>query len=374
MNKSRNSHNLTSVLTVPIVRVLLYMGLLLFIVGSNLLPAGFILFIIIITESARIWSKYGLRKLHIKTGLFPSRVFPNEELTLTIEIFNNKLIPINIAWNQPLIPEIRVDSPDATEDEQEITGRRFFGWYDKQVIKYKLNSVERGYYKLPPLQIEAREGLGFYFQQEKIERGLIVIVYPQLIDLEDLELTPADLIGERKANRPLLPDPIRIAGIRDYTPDIPARFINWKASASKGKLLAKVLEPSADLRMCIAIDVESFSQPSPDPEAFEKALSVAASLAFWADNNKVPFGLLANGLQKELSSQVAIPVGSSPTQLVNALEALARLELRYEVTLSNLIKTVSSSFPWGTTLVIIGADLQEPADVPLRNVLYYNIK
>lgn len=135
---------------------------------------------------------------------------------------------------------------------------------------------------------------------------------------------------------------------------MPARFINWKASAGKNQLLAKVLEPSAELRICIAVDVCPFFYPEPKPEAFEQALSVAASLVVWAVNNRVQFGLLANGRQKGLSHPVIIPVGSAPNQAASALEALARVELEPFNTLAGLLGKGGLRLPPGTMLLVIG--------------------
>ena len=201
----------------------------------------------------------------------------------------------------------------------------------------------------------------------------LLIVYPRLRQIGELELTAADLIGDRKDTRPLLPDPIRIAGLRDYTPDMPARLIHWKASAHQDDLLAKVLEPSADIKICVAVDVETFAGPEPDPEAFEEALSVAASLVYWAEGARIPFGLLANGTLKELSCPGVIPIGSSTGHINLVLETLARLELIVAGALSDLIRAESSHLPWGTTLVIVRKGQAAGKPFAFRKTVYYSI-
>jgi uncharacterized protein (DUF58 family) len=365
------NHNRTSVFTMPLIRVIMLIMLVLFIINQNFLPAGLIIFVFFILALARLWSKFSLRDLEIKHSIFPIRLFPNEETTLKIEINNKKWLPVNIRWIQPVLPEI-LESFHNEEKQCDLSGHKLLGRNDKISGRYRLKAVKRGYYNLPPFVIQAQDGLGL-FENSTSQDNPAIIVYPRIRSIDDLELNPSDLIGDRKDKRPLLPDPIRIAGLRDYTPDMPARYINWKASAHKDELLAKLLEPSADLRICIAVDVESFSQPLPNEEAFEEALSVAASLAYWAENNKIPFALIIDGKQKGLDCPVVIPMSGASNHIGGAFEALARLELIVQGKLSDLIKMESTSFPWGTTLVVIANGLSLPVVSSLRNVVYYNI-
>ncbi|PKM89669.1 MAG: hypothetical protein CVU87_04685 [Firmicutes bacterium HGW-Firmicutes-12] len=371
MNTGEQSHNRTSLYTMPLIRYILLVILVLLIINMNFLPAGFIIFIILIVEFARIWSKISLHNLEIVNSIFPSRLFPDEETTLKIEIYNKKHIPVNLSWTQALIPQMQEIQTEERK-RSSFNGHKMLGRFDKNTSKYKIVAAKRGYYRLPPLVIEAKDGLGL-FEKTKILSNPAVIVYPRIRPINELELNPSDLIGDRKDNRPLLPDPIRIAGLRDYTPDMPSRFINWKASASKDDLLAKMLEPSADLRICITVDTETFCQPLQDVEPFEEALSVAASLAFWADNNKVPFGLIVNGHQKEHNCPIVMPISGAPDQISLALEALARLELTTKLRLSDLIKMESATFPLGTTIIVIVKGTARPDVSSLRNIIYYSI-
>jgi uncharacterized protein (DUF58 family) len=92
--------------------------------------------------------------------------------------------------------------------------------------------------------------------------------------------------------------------MQDVPPVTPARRIHWKASARHGKLLAKVLEHTADLRLCITLDGDSFDTSGPP---MGKALSLAATLAVWADRRKVPFGLVSNFSQIRRPGPVSAP-------------------------------------------------------------------
>lgn len=357
----------------PLIRFGLFVALILLIINSHLLPAALIFFLLLTVELARLWSKFGLLKLETRRKVYPNRLFPGEETVLTVDVHNHKWIPVFFHFYQPLIPELIAPDLQGGEGQQELGLRRYLGWYDKSGHSYRIRAVKRGFFRLPPLIVETWDGLGMFKKEEARDDQSLLIVYPRLCELKDLELTAADLIGDRKDTRPLLYDPIRIAGLRDYTSDIPARFIHWKASAHRDDLLAKVLEPSADIKICVAVDVETFAVPEPDPEAFEEALSVAASLVYWAEGARIPFGLLANGTLKELSCPGVIPISSSTAHINAVLEALARMELNITGTLTDLIKMESSHLPWGATLVLVtkSGDAGKPS--AFRKTVYYHI-
>ncbi|MCR4440627.1 MAG: DUF58 domain-containing protein [Peptococcaceae bacterium] len=362
----------TSVFTIPFIRYALYVGVVLLIVNRNLPPAAFLLFLIITLECARFWCVISVRKLEVGREIGPQRLFRGEETVLTLEIKNKKLIPVSVFWEQPISREFEVISSAPGVMHSPLSGKVFLGWHAEFQVRYVLKGVKRGYFRLPPLTVSAGDGLSLFKKEKYYNDKRVLIVYPRVFRLEDLSLTPAFFIGEKKDDRPFLPDPVRIAGLRDYSPDMPARLIHWKASAYKNELLAKVLEPSADVRICIAVDVGAFYGPLPQPERFEEALSLAASLVYWADCNKVQYGLLANGAQKELPCQVVVPISSSASQAATALESLARLELEPLGTLTDLVRTEGRHFPWGTTLVVIGDGTPLQVSPNVRNVVYYN--
>lgn len=353
MGTQECNHSVASLFTMRLVRIALFIALIILIINRHLLPAVFIILLLLTLELARVWSGFSLHKLVVVRKVWPCRMFPDDETTISVEVRNNKWLPIYFGWHQQLVPELSISLSEGKEDAS-FSSRGYLGWHAGYRFEFRLKALKRGFFRLPPLRLEAMDGFGLYKKEEHREGQDAIIVYPRLRPVGELELTAADLLGDKKDNRPMLLDPIRVAGLRDYTPDIPARFIHWKASAHKDDLLAKVMEPSADIKICVAVDVETFVHPEPDSAAFEEALSQAASLVYWADVQGIPFGLLANGSLKELSCPGVVPIGSSSGHLNAALEMLARLEMAPMGTLAELIKNESARLPWGTTHVVIG--------------------
>ncbi len=370
----------TSFFTLGFLRLFLPVGLVLALLNSFYSVALVLVFLVITLEGARLWSRAGLRRLAERRELSCQRVFPEEETILKIQFDNNKLLPVLLGWEQSFgngLECVSTGNASAEKTALEKTvidsagAEVFLGGRSCYTARLTLRPRARGYYQLPALRVTARDGLGLFYREELREDPCTLLVYPRLLELTELPLRPADIIGDREDKRHLLPDPTRTIGLRDYTPEIPSRLIHWKASAHQNKLMAKVLEPTANLRICLAFDVEPFLTPDPDRDGYEYALSYLASLVVWADQERIPCGLLANGRQSGLDRAVAIPVTRSKHRTVRALEALARLEYAPCGTLAELLEEEGAYLPWGTTLVLVGESQAVAFPPAVRKVVRY---
>jgi uncharacterized protein (DUF58 family) len=380
-----------SILTTLIFRFVSLALFLYLLKTRTYLPAFFLLILIAIIETAAVWSRLSLRELRVETQFSRARLFAEETGELLITLENNKRLPVLVGWVQSLPPELPLASPEASRGQtpeespegrfwlknpDDIEGRVYLGAYGKKLVKYQFRAERRGDYQIPPLRLYSGDGFGFFKREASGGKSGQVMVYPRLIRLAEMDLKPAEFNGSNPDNRPFIFDPVMFAGLREYTPDLPTRFIHWKASAHQDKLLAKVLEPSASLQIFIAIDVAGFFQPEPREDLFEKALSVAASLGVWADDHKVPFGLLANIPIKGQDGAISMMVNRDLDQARRVLESLARAELAVRGDLANMLKAEAPYLPWGTTLVVIGPDHQCDLVVPnaVRQTVFYPVR
>jgi uncharacterized protein (DUF58 family) len=381
-----------SILTALIIRIVSLVVLLYLLKTGIFLPACFLLILIAVIETAAVWSRLSLLKLGVETKFTSARLFAGEAAEFLIILKNNKRLPVSVSWLQSLPPALPISFHEASQREsqpewpgdrfwlknpEDIEGQVYLGPYAKTSVKYQFRVEKRGYYQIPPLRLYSGDGFGFFKREASGgEKTPSVIVYPRLVQLADVKLKPSELNGLAKDDRPFIFDPIMFVGLREYTPDLPARFIHWKASAHQDRLLAKVIGPSASLQILIAIDAAGFFRPEPQEDLFEKALSIAATLAVWADGNKIPFGLLANIPGKGQSGAINIAVNRDLDQARLVLEALARAKFAVLDDLANMLKAEALYLPWGTTLVVIGPDQNRFLAVPnaIRQTCFYPVQ
>ncbi|NLW07579.1 MAG: DUF58 domain-containing protein [Clostridia bacterium] len=373
VNEADNDTQITSIFTLGLIRIMALVLMVILLRYNMQLPAALTLFILLVTEGSRWWSRAGRRNLQLELSLNPVRLFPGEKTKLTVKITNKKILPVFLSCSQSINQELEILGQEkaARDLPGDISWTGVLWGHSSFTTTRTLQARKRGYYRLPPILVYSRDAMGLYSHQVYLDSNNWLVVYPRLVPLPELELAPANLIGDRSVRRQILPDPIRVVGLRDYTPDMPARLINWQASAHHDQLLARILEPSSELMLCLAVDVEAFTRDADQKEAFEATLSLAASLACWADSQGVPCGLLANASQVEAPGPVNIPVTRGPGQTPLILESLARLELNPLLPLPQLLKPEYTHLPWGTTLIVLGnTSIEAPPGV--RQVIFYH--
>ena len=122
----------------------------------------------------------------------------------------------------------------------------------------------------------------------------------------------------------------------------------------------KVFEPTTNLKVSLFLAADRF-QPndSRSVEDFELAVSVAASIAYYLVEQGTPVGLVSNACLAESDLTVRIPPGGSRDQLMDILEALAKVTLRAKGSLEIILQKESKSLRSGTTLVLIAPKAPE---------------
>ncbi len=192
-----------------------------------------------------------------------------------------------------------------------------------------------------------------------------------------------------------------MAGVRDYAPGDPLHHVNWRATASTGRLQVKQFEPTTTLRTTVFLDMERAGYTLRDPlSASELAITVAASLASHLIGRRQEVGLVTNGQVALLPEQdsrepaasvlagipaavldepdrsraawdtgkreprvdaAPIRAGSGYGRLMGILEVLGRLKLREDSAgqagFVALLEQEGLRLPWGSTVVTIGGAL-----------------
>ena len=88
---------------------------------------------------------------------------------------------------------------------------------------------------------------------------------------------------------------------------------------------------------------------------FERAVTVAASVAEYARNEDYTFGLVSNAIASYSSKWMSVPPGSGNLQLESVLESLAMAGPFWVTELSSVLRTESESLTSGSTVVLVTA-------------------
>jgi len=318
--------------------------------------------VIVIALVARLWDRFVLRRV-THTRLFSrQRAFIGDSLDYSVTLYNDKILPL-----------IWVDIRDAFPDGVELAGGHLRSGgmemaqqhrittsllpYQRVTWKYDLRCTRRGYHRIGPVRLRSGDIFGFSATQTQFTDTDHLLVYPRVVDLEQLIFPAEHPSGEARGRRPLFQDTTRFIGHREYRTSDPMKHIDWKASARLGQLQTKVFEPVVALNVLIVLNgaTSEFAWQGVNRRFFERAVTAAASAASFCAGRGYSFGLISSAAAAYSGRWLSVPLGSATPQLSLVLEALA-MAVPYVVTpLVDVLRGERHSMPPGATVVLVTA-------------------
>lgn len=180
----------------------------------------------------------------------------------------------------------------------------------------RLLLTRRGMHRFAPIVLRSNFPFGLFNMKKKVADPCEIIVYPHI---RDLSRPPAgsSLLRDEFPTQSKGPGS-GLYGFRIYRHGEEATNISWKLSAKIGKLIVRETEHEERRRVCIIFDNAVAQGSEPNPEAFERAVSGAASLVWYLCGN--------NYSVKLVTRDKVIGYGNGPDNMHRMLVALALIE------------------------------------------------
>lgn len=312
------------------------------------------------------WNRLALFGVEYTRTLSETRAFLGETIELTLEVRNRKFLPLT--WlhvtdgfpaNLPVAGhEVRTNS---VTNQGEFLSFWNPGIFGRLTRRFTVECKQRGYYTYGPAVLNTGDGFGFFSAKGTLRHTQRLIVYPRLYTAEALRLPAKNPFGERAADARLVEDPLRTAGIRNWQPEDGLKRVHWKATARHAALLSRQYEPTQEPQVLIFLNVATLERHwlGHIPELMERAVSVAGSLAQMCVEERLPVGLIANGVLPGSDQPLRLLPGRSPGQLVRILELLAAVTPFASAPIEDLLLRESPRLPWGATLLVVTAIAHE---------------
>lgn len=314
-----------------------------------------------------LWARYSLDNVEYSRSLSSERLFSGETVTMNFSVINRKLLPL--AW---------LDVEDQVGDKLKVLERDILPsgipgvdvlrittsarWYERITWTIEIECPTRGYHALGPVTLRSGDLFGFFTRRETIPNEAHLTVYPRLVSLDDVSIPARHLFGDQRIRRQIITDPSRTAGVRDYRPEDSIRFINWKATARVQSLQTKVFEPTTEVQFGVFLNLDTFEHywEGLDYERAEGAIVVAASIAMQALQERHVVGMYANGVVGGSDQPLRVRASRNPNQHEEILTGLAKLSPIASVNFPRLLRSETTRFPWGSTIVIITGIMTDP--------------
>lgn len=284
---------------------------------------------------------------------FPTHAFLGERIKVDLHIQNKGWLPL--PWL-----ELRETLPVALVGPNSFQSVLQLGPRGDAKFEYAIDARKRGYYPIGPLSISTGDLLGLTDSLLMQHSAEAFVVYPKIVHFTSMGIPSQSPHGTLRHTLPLFEDPTRVFGKRGYTSGDSLRRIDWKSSASSGRLQVKLFEPSIALETFLALNLNAedyYYRTRVD--ATELAITIAASVGNWIVGQKQTVGLMVNGRDPLAAGDrpQLIPPRKGKRHMMRLLETLARAETIDNSAFVPLLQQQRYHLAWGTTLIVITGKL-----------------
>jgi len=233
----------------------------------------------------------------------------------------------------------------------------------------ELSCDRRGVYAIGGALLRSGDPLGLFADARSEGSHTLVTVYPRTARLGGLALPAARPYGEDAGGSRLSEDPSRIVGLRDYRPGDSMRRIDWKATARLNRMQSRIYAPASTRHLLIALNTQTVVPmwAGMISELLERSITVAASIARDAYDERYSVGLLANSTFPDADRSIRIAPGRRAEQFIRLLESLAVVTPYVLEPLAAMLRREEHRLAAGTTIAVVTAIMTDDlAAVVLR--------
>jgi uncharacterized protein (DUF58 family) len=269
--------------------------------------------------------KMGLKRLTCTRQFSRTTVYQGEEAEL-VEVVRNDS-PFTIPWlrlESRISPYIQLGSQQELHVSDEMYYCSLFTLMPYQQIRrrHRVRFLRRGYYNLGNASLTAGDFLGILSFHKSQELESRVVVYPRLLEDNEIPHIMSRMMGELSRRPQLLRDPFLVRGIRPYQLGDPVRDIHWPATARTGQVQVRVRDYTTRTKLLVVLNGQyldvQFSENLPESKEpmIEYGISLAATVCARA---------LRDGLAAGFASNMSVQDSEDPTVLLPA-DGAARTE------------------------------------------------
>ncbi len=212
---------------------------------------------------------------------------------------------------------------------------------------YYLEVRQRGVYRWQEVNLRTAAPLGLFWCRRSRPVKAVAVVYPQVLPLSTCPLI--DRIGQEDSpqfynrSRSQTATEGLTRNLRPYRHGDPTRLIHWRTSARYGELRVRELEVAAGgQEIIIALDSAAAWQP----EEFERAVTVAASLYFYASKRLLNVKLWTAGTGLVSGNRVVLETLAAVNAGEDAIDNRPKLPIIWLTQNSASLSTLSPGSRW----------------------------
>ncbi len=296
-----------------------------------------------------------------------------DSIYLIETVYNGKLLPV--PWLKVDIHSSRwLDFAGAcsviAQDSRRVTSSFILKSYQKTTRRWKLKCLKRGVFNTENVTLVSGDLLNFSVVSIPVPVNAGLMVYPEIIDLDELFVPVSLLQSDRTVNRWIIDDPFIVSGARDYAPGDPLNRVHWPLTARTGKLMVKKNEYTSQRSLTVLLNMQSQLYEYTDTinkRMAELGIKVAATLFDRALRDGTPVRFGTNGcIAPDARQPIFTDEAADKDHISELFKILARLLMKNVKDFEGLLDDMPVSLE-NTEVVIVTAYLSkricEQADI-----------
>jgi uncharacterized protein (DUF58 family) len=307
-----------------------------------------------------VWARGGLSGVRYRRRLAGQRISWGDEIEMRVEVWNRKRLPL--AWLRA-VEEVSSSvvirhRPGAAE--QTVSALRntwTLAPYERVVRHVWVSAERRGVHSIGPTHLAVGDLLARDAASVHIDDVDHFVVWPKVVPMP--RLTRPDRWGDLdRARAGLIEDPARFAGVRQYSPGDPLRWVHARTSARLGQPMTKRFEPSRERQVLLAIDIQTLGGRGWEiaghgGQDVEALYVVAASIVRQLAAEGASFGLTAAGFTRTPTRFADVQIGRGARHADRMLDVLARLSPYPSASFEVLLARIQRRFRDTTTVMVV---------------------
>ena len=207
-----------------------------------------------------LYAKIGSKGVTYTAKLEKTEVFEGEEIILTEELANNKLLPVPYVKTEIVAPSF-LDFGEKFEENKEgfccIPSVFSLRKREKCRRVRHIKCTRRGMFEIGAASLYGSDIFGLKEFTVPVENAReFLTVLPTPLSTDDFYPENKQLFGDILIRRFICDDPFLINGAHEYSGREPMNSISWSASAREGKLMAVDREHTTSSRVLILLNFQ----------------------------------------------------------------------------------------------------------------------
>ncbi len=231
-------------------------------------------------------------EVELERRIVPSESFGDENILVEALVRNNSRAVLENVEVHETLPQTIIPAKG--------TNRLNVKLQPGETVKLSLEfeNPGRGHYRIGPLTVRARDTLGLYLSEKKLEEDLLAVM-PRPERVRGTELRPRHL-GPWPGTIPSRATGLgtEFYSLRGYVPGDDMKRVNWKASARANRLILNEMEAERTTDVMLVLDTDVAFFEASEEELFERSIRAAASMSslLLRQGNRV--GLILQGEER----------------------------------------------------------------------------